>query len=61
MEVPPTVSNLSYLLEDDELCKDGGLRTLLTQLLRSNKKSSWVNNSHGTGDRVMYETVEVKK
>eukprot|EP00088_Acartia_fossae_P018748 TRINITY_DN20856_c0_g1_i1.p1 TRINITY_DN20856_c0_g1~~TRINITY_DN20856_c0_g1_i1.p1 ORF type:complete len:441 (+),score=157.10 TRINITY_DN20856_c0_g1_i1:181-1503(+) len=46
VEVPPTVSNLSYLLEDDELCKDGGLRTLLTQLLRSNKKSSWVNNSH---------------
>jgi len=58
VEVPPTVSNLSYLLEDDELCKDGGLRTLLTQLLRSNKKTSWVNNSHGMGT---YEHVEVKK
>jgi len=50
-EYPSTVSNLTYLLDDEELAKDGGVRTLLTQLMRTNKKTSWVN-SPGYGDAV---------
>jgi len=56
VELPPTVSNLSYLLEEDELYKDGPLRQLLAQMARatrSNKKTNWVNSPN------VYQKVEV--
>jgi len=56
VELPPTVSNLSYLLEDEELMKDGPLRNLLAQLARSgrtSKKGNWINSPN------VYQKVEV--
>merc|ERR1719423_205288 len=56
VEPPPTVSNLSYLLEEDELYKDGPLRQLLAQMARSSrssKKTNWVNSPN------VYQKVEV--
>merc|ERR1711872_361079 len=56
VELPPTVSNLSYLLEEDELYKDGALRNILAQMARatrSSKKTSWVNSPN------VYQKVEV--
>jgi len=56
VELPPTVSNLSYLLEEDELYKDGPLRNILAQMARatrSNKKTNWVNSPN------VYQKVEV--
>jgi len=57
VEVPPTVSNLSYLLEDEDFGKEGGLRNLLLQLSRaatgSRKKSNWINSPN------VYQKVEV--
>jgi len=56
VELPPTVSNLSYLLEEDELYKDGPLRQLLAQMARatrSSKKTNWVNSPN------VYQKVEV--
>merc|ERR1719187_357006 len=56
VELPPTVSNLSYLLEEDELYKDGALRNLLAQMARatrSSKKTNWVNSPN------VYQKVEV--
>lgn len=57
VEVPPTVSNLSYLLEDDEIGKDGALRSLLMQLSRAatrgSKKINWINSPN------VYQKVEV--
>jgi len=56
VELPPTVSNLSYLLEEDELYKDGALRNILAQMARatrSSKKTNWVNSPN------VYQKVEV--
>merc|ERR1740119_41034 len=55
VELPPTVSNLSYLLEDDEAL-NGPLKHLLAQMARSNRssnKTKWVNSPN------TYQKVEV--
>jgi len=54
VELPPTVSNLSYLLEDDAL--DGPLKSLLAQMAkatRSTNRTKWVNSPN------VYQKVEV--
>merc|ERR1719427_1233111 len=56
VELPPTVSNLGYLMEEDELYKDGPLKGLLAQMARSSKgekKGKWVNSPN------VYQKVEV--
>jgi len=56
VELPPTVSNLSHLLEDEDLLKDGPLKSLLAQMARANrtnKRSNWVNSPN------CYQKVEV--
>ena len=44
MELPPTSSNLGWLMEEDELYKDSPLRGLLAQMARSGKGDKKVNN-----------------
>lgn len=56
VELPPTASNLGYLMDEEELCKDGPLRALLAQIskaTRSGNKSRWVNSPN------VYQKVEV--
>ncbi|XP_023339360.1 protein hu-li tai shao isoform X3 [Eurytemora carolleeae] len=56
VELPPTVSNLGYLLEEEELYKDGPLQSLLAQMARasrSSNKTKWVNSPN------VYQKVEV--
>merc|ERR1719282_1922992 len=47
VELPPTASNLGYLMDEEELYKDGPLRALLAQMgkaTRSGNKTRWVNS-----------------
>merc|ERR1711978_673118 len=47
VELPPTSSNLGWLMEEDELYKDSPLKGLLAQMARSSKgekKGKWVNS-----------------
>ena len=37
VELPPTSSNLGWLMEEDELYKDSPLKGLLAQMARSSK------------------------
>jgi len=56
VELPPTVSNLGFLMEEDELYKDSPLKGLLAQMARSqrgNTKGKWVNSPN------VYQKVEV--
>jgi len=56
VELPPTSSNLGWLMEEDELYKDSPLRGLLAQMARSgkgDKKGKWVNSPN------VYQKVEV--
>jgi len=56
VELPPTVSNLGYLMEEDELYRDGPFKGLLQQMARnqtSTKKGKWVNSPN------VYSKVEV--
>merc|ERR1719225_621630 len=56
VELPPTVSNLGYLMEEDELYKDGPLKGLLAQMARATRgsnKTKWVNSPN------VYQKVEV--
>jgi len=56
VELPPTVSNLGFLMEEDELYKDSPLRGLLAQMARSSRtsnKTKWVNSPN------VYQKVEV--
>jgi len=56
VELPPTVSNLGFLMEEDELYKDSPLKGLLAQIARSqrgNTKGKWVNSPN------VYQKVEV--
>ena len=43
VELPPTSSNLGWLMEEDELYKDSPLRGLLAQMARSGKGDKKVN------------------
>jgi len=56
VELPPTVSNLGFLMEEDELYKDSPLKGLLAQMARANRstnKTKWVNSPN------VYQKVEV--
>jgi hypothetical protein len=56
VELPPTSSNLGWLMEEDELYKDSPLKGLLAQMARSSKgekKGKWVNSPN------VYQKVEV--
>merc|ERR1712086_590631 len=56
VELPPTVSNLGFLMEEDELYKDSPLKGLLAQMARANRstnKTKWVNSPN------TYQKVEV--
>merc|ERR1712123_430120 len=56
VELPPTVSNLGYLMEEDELYKDSPLKLMLAQMAKSQrgtKKGKWVNSPN------VYQKVEV--
>ena len=56
VELPPTASNLGYLMDEEELYKDGPLRALLAQMgkaTRSGNKTRWVNSPN------VYQKVEV--
>jgi len=56
VELPPTVSNLGFLMEEDELYKDSPLKGLLAQMARSTRssnKTKWVNSPN------VYQKVEV--
>merc|ERR1719315_40347 len=56
VELPPTVSNLGFLMEEDELYKDSPLKGLLAQMARatrSTNKTKWVNSPN------VYQKVEV--
>lgn len=56
VEVPPAVSSLGYLLEEEQLYKDGPLRALLSGFSRSTKeagRTKWMNSPN------VYQKVEV--
>merc|ERR1711963_1364736 len=56
VDLPPTASNLGYLMDEEELYKDGPLRALLAQMgkaTRSGNKTRWVNSPN------VYQKVEV--
>merc|ERR1712123_8279 len=56
VELPPTVSNLGFLMEEDELYKDSPLKGPLAQMARANRstnKTKWVNSPN------TYQKVEV--
>merc|ERR1719192_2265571 len=56
VELPPTSSNLGWLMEEDELYKDSPLKGLLAQMARSSKgekKGKWGNSPN------VYQKVEV--
>merc|ERR1719158_2132253 len=56
VELPPTSSNLGWLMEEDELYKDSPLKGLLAQMARGakgDKKGKWVNSPN------VYQKVEV--
>merc|ERR1711892_755377 len=56
VELPPTGSNLGFLMEEDELYKDSPLKGLLAQMARANRstnKTKWVNSPN------TYQKVEV--
>jgi len=56
VELPPTVSNLGFLMEEDELYKDSPLKGLLAQMARASRstnKTKWVNSPN------VYQKVEV--
>merc|ERR1712079_646032 len=56
VELPPTSSNLGWLMEEDELYKDSPLKGLLARMARSSKgekKGKWVNSPN------VYQKVEV--
>lgn len=55
VELPPTSSNLGWLMEEDELYKDSPLKGLLAQMARGargDKKGKWVNSPN------VYQKVE---
>ncbi|QQP41413.1 Uncharacterized protein FKW44_015771, partial [Caligus rogercresseyi] len=56
VEVPPAVSSLGYLLEEENLYKDGPLRAILGTLTKAQKgaeRSKWMNSPN------VYQKVEV--
>lgn len=56
VEVPPAVSSLGYLLEEEQLYKDGPLRALLSGFSKSTKeagRTKWMNSPN------VYQKVEV--
>jgi len=56
VELPPTSSNLGWLMEEEELYKDSPLKGLLAQMARQgrgDKKGKWVNSPN------VYQKVEV--
>ncbi|XP_040567402.1 protein hu-li tai shao isoform X2 [Lepeophtheirus salmonis] len=56
VEVPPAVSSLGYLLEEENLYKDGPLRAILGTLTKAQKgaeRSKWMNSPN------VYQRVEV--
>merc|ERR1719427_319944 len=56
VELPPTVSNLGFLMEEDELYKDSPLKGQLAQMARATRntnKTKWVNSPN------VYQKVEV--
>lgn len=57
MELPPAVSSLGYLLEEENLYKDGPLRALLSAYTKQQAKgvprAKWVNSPN------VYQKVEV--
>merc|ERR1719187_1265601 len=56
VELPPTSSNLGYLMEEDELYKDSPLKGLLANMARatrSTNRSKWMNSPN------VYQKVEV--
>merc|ERR1719348_1386961 len=59
VELPPTSSNLGWLMEEDELYKDSPLKGLLAQMARSSKgekKGKWVNSPNVYQKVVVLET-----
>jgi adducin len=56
VELPPAVSSLGYVLEEENLYKDGPLRALLASFAKAHKgagKTKWVNSPN------VYQKVEV--
>merc|ERR1712226_1191615 len=56
VELPPAVSSLGYVLEEEHLYKDGPLRALLASFAKAHKgagKTKWVNSPN------VYQKVEV--
>merc|ERR1712079_921617 len=56
VELPPAVSSLGYLLEEENFYKDGPLRALLSQYAKATKgagRTKWVNSPN------VYQKVEV--
>merc|ERR1719427_1491285 len=56
VELPPTSSNLGWLMEEDELYRDSPLKGILAQMARGargEKKGKWVNSPN------VYQKVEV--
>lgn len=56
VELPPSVSSLGYLLEEENLYKDGPLRALLAHLTKAQKgagRTKWMNSPN------VYQKVEV--
>jgi len=56
VELPPAVSSLGYLLEEENLYKDGPLKALLSQYAKATKgagRTKWVNSPN------VYQKVEV--
>merc|ERR1719369_217138 len=56
VELPPTSSNLGYLMEEDELYKDSPLKGILANMARatrSTNRSKWMNSPN------VYQKVEV--
>merc|ERR1712198_573359 len=56
VELPPAVSSLGYVLEEENLYKDGPLRALLSSFAKAQKgagRTKWVNSPN------VYQKVEV--
>jgi len=56
VELPPAVSSLGYLLEEENLYKDGPLKALLSQYAKATKgagRTKWVNSPN------VYQKVEI--
>jgi len=56
VELPPAVSSLGYVLEEENLYKDGPLKALLSSFAKAHKgagRTKWVNSPN------VYQKVEV--